>query len=70
MEICGISKRVTTHTARKTFATLKDTEGWTRESIAKMLGHKSIKTTERYYISETNARIEQEMNSRLKSHNV
>ena len=70
MEICGISKRVTTHTARKTFATLKDTEGWTRESIAKMLGHKSIKTTERYYIGETNARIEQEMNSRIKLNTV
>ena len=68
--ICGIKTKITTHTARKTFATLKDAEGWTRESVSKMLGHRSTRTTERYYIGETNARIEQEMNSRLKSHNV
>lgn len=58
---CGIEKRITSHTGRKTFATVQDSLGWTRESIAKMLGHKSISTTEQYYIGETNQRILEEM---------
>ncbi len=63
-ELCGIDKRITTHTARKTFATLKDSEGWTRETVSKMLGHKSIRTTEIYYLGESFSRIENELMKR------
>lgn len=58
---CGIDKRITTHTARKTFATIKDAEGWSRETVAVMLGHRSIRTTETYYIGVGPQRLEQEM---------
>lgn len=49
-KILGIEKNLTTHTARKTFATIKRQMGWSTESIADMLGHASIKTTETYYL--------------------
>lgn len=58
--ILGIEKKLTTHTGRKTFATLQDARGWSRESISMMLGHKSVKTTENYYIGQSFARIENE----------
>lgn len=57
----GIKKRLTTHIGRKTFATLKDCVGWSKESIALMLGHKSIKTTESYYIGKNFDRLEKEL---------
>lgn len=57
----AINKRISSHTGRKTFATLQDSAGWSRESIAMMLGHKSVKTTELYYIGQSFARIENEM---------
>ena len=59
--LCGIEKRITSHTARKTFATIQDALGWSRESIAKMLGHKSLATTENYYLGECEVRILEEM---------
>lgn len=59
--LSNIKKRITSHTGRKTFATIQDSLGWSRESIAKMLGHKSLSTTEQYYIGETNQRILEEM---------
>lgn len=59
--LAGIEKRITSHTGRKTFATIQDSLGWSRESISKMLGHKSINTTENYYIGETDQRILKEM---------
>lgn len=59
--LCEIDKTICTHTARKTFATLKDSEGWTRETVSRMLGHKSVKTTEIYYLGESFSRIENEM---------
>lgn len=62
--LCNITKRITTHTGRKTFATLMDANGWTRETIAKMLGHKSIRTTELYYLGESFARLENEFKQR------
>lgn len=57
----GINKRITSHTGRKTFATIQDSLGWSRESIAKMLGHKSLSTTENYYIGDSDQRILEEM---------
>lgn len=59
--LVGINKRITSHTGRKTFATIQDSLGWSRESLAKMLGHKSIKTTEQYYIGESEQRIIEEL---------
>ncbi|HWA33522.1 MAG TPA: site-specific integrase [Cyclobacteriaceae bacterium] len=48
-DLCGISKNLTTHTARHTFATTVTlTNGVPIESVSKMLGHKNIKTTEHY----------------------
>jgi integrase/recombinase XerD len=63
----GIKKRLTTHSGRKTFATMMDESGWSMESIAKMLGHSSVKTTETYYIGKSFARVELEMKGRKAS---
>lgn len=62
----GITKRLTTHVGRKTFATLQDGKGWSKESIALMLGHRSIRTTETYYIGASFERIETEL-SKMRS---
>ena len=63
--LANIDKKITTHTARKTFATLQDSKGWSRESVAQMLGHKKLTTTESYYIGATFARVENEMIKRV-----
>ena len=48
-EICGIKKRLSFHLARHTFATTVTLNNHVSiESVSKMLGHKSIKTTEIY----------------------
>lgn len=48
-DLCGINKNLTTHLARHTFATTVTlTNGVSLESVSKMLGHKSIKTTQHY----------------------
>lgn len=60
----GINKRLTTHSGRKTFATLMDQDGWSMESISRMLGHTSVRTTETYYIGRTFTRVENEMKRR------
>lgn len=57
----GIKKRLTTHVGRKTFATLQDGKGWSKEAIALMLGHRSIKTTETYYIGQSFERLDTEL---------
>jgi site-specific recombinase XerD len=44
----GISKNLTMHVARHTFATSTLTMGVPLESVGKMLGHKSLKTTQIY----------------------
>ncbi len=64
--IVGIKKRLTSHTGRKTFATLQDSLGWSRESISKMLGHRSFKTTETYYLGDSDMRITNEILNRKK----
>lgn len=58
---CGIFKKVSIHTARKTFATLQSEKGWSLESVALMLGHSSVKTTEMYYLGKSFVRIENEL---------
>jgi site-specific recombinase XerD len=45
---CGITKKVTFHVARHTFATLTLTKGVSIESVSKMLGHTNIQTTQIY----------------------
>ena len=49
MDVCAIQKAVTFHTARHTFATTVTLmNGVPLESVSKMLGHTSIKTTQHY----------------------
>ena len=48
-EVCGIKKRLTYHTARHTFATTVTlNNGVPIETVAKMLGHRSLRTTQHY----------------------
>jgi site-specific recombinase XerD len=48
-DICGINKKMTTHTARHTFATTVTlTHGVSMEAVSKMLGHSSLYTTKLY----------------------
>lgn len=48
-DLCGITKNLTFHLARHTFATtITLTNGVPIESVSKMLGHKSLKTTQHY----------------------
>ena len=46
--ICGISKVLTTHVARHTYATVCLSQGVRIENVSKMLGHTSIKMTQHY----------------------
>jgi site-specific recombinase XerD len=47
-EICGIKRNLTTHLARHTFADIMLNLGMPLEDVGKMLGHRSIRTTQRY----------------------
>ena len=48
-ENCNINKKLTFHCARHTFATTVTlSNNVSIESVSKMLGHKSIKTTQHY----------------------
>jgi site-specific recombinase XerD len=48
-DICGITTRITFHIARHTFATTVTLQNNVPiDSVSKMLGHKSIKTTQIY----------------------
>jgi site-specific recombinase XerD len=48
-DVCGIKKELTFHCARHTFATTVTlTNGVPIETVSKMLGHKSIRTTQQY----------------------
>lgn len=48
-DICGIQTQITFHIARHTFASTVTLEnGVPLDSVSKMLGHRSIKTTQKY----------------------
>ena len=48
-DLCQITKEITFHMARHTFATLITlSNGVPIESVSKMLGHKNIQTTQHY----------------------
>ena len=48
-DVCGIQKEITFHMARHSFATsVTLTNGVPIESVSKMLGHKSLRTTQHY----------------------
>lgn len=47
-DYAGLDKKLTTHMARHTFATLALTKGVELKDVSKMLGHSSIRTTETY----------------------
>ncbi len=50
-DICGITKKLTTHVGRKTCGIFLLNSGISMEAVSKILGHKSVKMTERHYAS-------------------
>jgi site-specific recombinase XerD len=64
--ICGISKELTYHSARHTFATTVTlSNGVPIESVSKMLGHTNIKTTQ-HYAKVLDMKVSQDMAQLLK----
>ncbi|QES88488.1 site-specific integrase [Rhizosphaericola mali] len=60
-DLCEINKDLSTHSARHTFATTVTLENdMPLESVSKMLGHRSLKTTQRY-AKVTNKKISDNM---------
>ena len=60
-EVLGIQKHLTTHTARKTFGMIKLNEGFSIESVARMMGHNSTTITQKTYARVTHVRIDKEL---------
>lgn len=60
--MCGITKPLTTHLARHTFATtITLTNGVPIETVSKMLGHQSLRTTQ-HYAKIVDRKISDDMN--------
>jgi integrase/recombinase XerD len=57
----GINKRLTTHVARKTFATVMNDMGMSTKTISQMLGQSSVQVTETHYIRVNKTRIKREV---------
>lgn len=62
----GIDKHLTSHTARKTFATLMYEDGWSAESIKDMMGI-DVKILLTHYVKKSRHRIEHELQKRQAS---
>ena len=61
-ERLGVETKVTSHTGRRTFANLAlNVWGVSLETVGKMLGHKDMRTTRRYYVEIERQRIAREM---------
>jgi site-specific recombinase XerD len=61
--ICDINKKMTSHTARHTFATTVTlSNGVPIESVSKMLGHKNLKTTQ-HYAKVLDKKLSEDMNT-------
>lgn len=59
-EVCainGLEIKLTSHIGRKTFATMMNDRGVSRESVAIMLGHSSLQTSEKHYIGFSSERL-------------
>lgn len=69
-QLVGIKTYLKTHIARKTFATMKLSNGWTLGAVSVMLGHSSEKTTEQYYAKKTAKIIITEMNNRNQHNSI
>lgn len=60
--VCKIDKEITTHSARKTFGMLMHNEyGVAKETVSRMLGHTSVKTTEAWYCKTDMRKIGKDM---------
>lgn len=59
-DVCEIEKNLTFNLARHTFATMSISKGVSMESVSKMLGHTSIRTTQ-IYARITNKKVEKDM---------
>ena len=60
---CNINKKLTFHCARHTFATTVTlSNNVSMESVSKMLGHKSIKTTQ-HYAKILDKKVSEDMNN-------
>lgn len=56
----GINKHLTTHTARKTFASIMDQRGVSPKTIADMMGN-TIQVLQKHYLAKSTKRIENEL---------
>ena len=64
---CGIRERLSYHTARHTFGTMSLSAGIPIESIAKMMGHASISSTQ-IYAQVTDNKISEDMDRLIRKH--
>ena len=61
-DICGINKELTFHSSRHTFATTVTlANGVPMESVSKMLGHASLRTTQ-MYAKILDSKVSEDMN--------
>lgn len=66
--LLNINKALTTHTARKTFATVKNNEGFTLETIADMMGN-TPDVARKHYIKGSRERMKGELTRLAIVHN-
>ena len=64
---CGIRERLSYHMARHTLGTMSLSAGITIESIAKMMGHASISSTQ-IYAQVTDNKISEDMDRLIRKH--